>query len=72
MPTHDILRRAPVMVLLLLMVRSPVPASCQLLQVAHPALDPARWTVKIHAGWVGKVAAGSGALATEMWPKERI
>jgi ADP-ribosylglycohydrolase len=35
-----------------------------------PALDA--WAAKIHAGWVGKVAAGSGALRTEMWPRERI
>ncbi len=39
---------------------------------APPVLDIEQWTAKIHAGWVGKVAAGSGALATEMWPKERI
>jgi len=30
------------------------------------------WAAKIHAGWVGKVAAGSGALPTEMWSKEQI
>jgi ADP-ribosylglycohydrolase len=36
------------------------------------ALDIEQWTAKIHAGWVGKVSAGSGALTTEMWPKERI
>jgi ADP-ribosylglycohydrolase len=35
-------------------------------------LSPTQWTAKIHAGWVGKVAAGSGALPTELWPKERV
>jgi len=37
---------------------------------ADPRLDA--WTAKIHAGWVGKVAAGSGALPTEMWSKDAI
>lgn len=36
------------------------------------ALPPDVWAAKIHAGWVGKVAAGSGALPTELWPRERI
>jgi ADP-ribosylglycohydrolase len=35
-------------------------------------LSQEQWTEKIHAGWVGKVAAGSGALPTEMWSKEAI
>jgi ADP-ribosylglycohydrolase len=72
MPTHKTLRSASVLVLLLALVRSPVPGSCRPLQAAQPALDLDQWTARIHAGWVGKVAAGSGALATEMWPKERI
>ncbi len=72
MPTHGILRRAAMLVLLLVIVRSPVPASCQSLRAAQPALDLEQWRAKIHAGWVGKVSAGSGALVTEMWPKERI
>jgi ADP-ribosylglycohydrolase len=70
--THGILRRVPVLVLLLALVRSPVPGSGRPLQAAQPVLDLDQWTARIHAGWAGKVAAGSGALATEMWPKERI
>ncbi len=35
-------------------------------------LPLATWAARIHAGWVGKVSAGSGALPTEMWPRERI
>jgi len=35
-------------------------------------LTEEQWAAKIHAGWVGKVAAGSGALPTEMWSKEAI
>ncbi|NDK13761.1 MAG: hypothetical protein COY42_33470 [Armatimonadetes bacterium CG_4_10_14_0_8_um_filter_66_14] len=31
-----------------------------------------QWAEKIRAGWVGKVAAGSGALPTEMWSKDNI
>jgi len=46
--------------------------TCQPSSVARPVLDSEQWTAKIHAGWAGKVAAGSGALPTEMWPKERI
>jgi len=61
-----------VLVALLAIMSNPTPGGCQVLQAAHPALDLEQWTAKIHAGWVGKVSAGSGALATEMWPKERI
>ncbi len=40
---------------------------------ATPAtVDQDAWTAKIRAGWTGNVAAGSGALMTEMWPKERV
>jgi ADP-ribosylglycohydrolase len=59
-------------VALLAIISYPTLGSGQPLPAVHPALDPEQWTAKIHAGWVGKVAAGSGALATEMWPKERI
>lgn len=31
----------------------------------QPPRDPEQWTAKIHAGWLGKVAAGSGALPTK-------
>jgi hypothetical protein len=72
MPARGILRRASALLLLLALARSPVPGNCRPLQAAQPALDPDQWTARIHAGWVGKVAAGSGTLATEMWPKERI
>jgi len=57
---------------LLAIISNATPGSCQSLPAAHPVLDLGQWTDKIHAGWVGKVSAGSGALATEMWPKERI
>lgn len=30
------------------------------------------WAARIHGGWVGKVAAGSGALPTENQPREKI
>lgn len=36
------------------------------LQTPHPALDLEQWTARVHAGWTGKVAAGSGALPTEV------
>lgn len=36
------------------------------------ALSRELWAEKIHAAWVGKVAAGSGALPTEMMPREHI
>jgi len=61
-----------VLLALLAIISNPTRGGCQSLQAAHPALDLKQWTAKIHAGWVGKVAAGSGALTTEMWPKERI
>lgn len=35
-------------------------------------LAPEAWAAKIHAGWVGKVAAGSGALPTENMTREMI
>jgi ADP-ribosylglycohydrolase len=58
-------RRGIVFLLLWAIVGSAMTADCQ-------PLDLEQWTAKIHAGWVGKVAAGSGALPTEMWPKQRI
>lgn len=36
------------------------------------ALSQEVWAEKIHAAWVGKVAAGSGALPTEMMTREQI
>jgi ADP-ribosylglycohydrolase len=71
MANAETVRRAVTLVVLLAIVRNPM-AHCQPLQAVHPVLDRELWTAKIHAGWVGKVAAGSGALVTEMWPKERI
>ena len=72
MSTGTIVRRAVLQVILSAILGSPRPATCQPVQAAQPVLDPERWTAKIQAGWMGKVAAGSSALPTEMWPKERI
>jgi ADP-ribosylglycohydrolase len=67
MATETIVKRSFVLVLLTVIVGSgATPGNCQ------PPLDLELWTAKIHAGWMGKVAAGSGALPTEMWTKERI
>ena len=35
-------------------------------------LNTADWVAKVHAAWLGKVAAGSGALPTEMMTKAHI
>ena len=46
---------------------------CSQSHAAPPeTLGTREWAAKIHAGWVGKVAAGSGALPTEMWSKDQI
>ena len=66
MSINSIVRRRFVLLLLVVIVGSAKPGICQ------PPLDPDRWTAKIHAGWVGKVAAGSGALPTELLHKDRI
>ena len=72
MATAAIVQRGVFLLVLLTTVGSPMRGACQPLSAARPVLDSEQWTAKIHAGWVGKVAAGSGALPTEMWPKERI
>lgn len=36
------------------------------------AISRTEWTARIHAGWVGKVSAGSGAIPTELWHKDMI
>ncbi len=38
----------------------------------RPSLTQTQWAAKIHAGWVGKVSAGSAALPTELWSREKI
>jgi ADP-ribosylglycohydrolase len=55
----------------------PIVAAClvfpRIISAAAPTgLSGEQWAAKIHAGWLGKVAAGSGALPTEMWQKENI
>ncbi|KPJ55619.1 MAG: hypothetical protein AMS16_03970, partial [Planctomycetes bacterium DG_58] len=40
--------------------------------LAPTRIDVDAWAARIHAGWVGKLAAGSGALPTELWSKEAI
>jgi len=45
---------------------------CQGQGVPTTKLGAEEWAAKIHAGWVGKVSAGSGALPTERWTKEQI
>ncbi|HUT90306.1 MAG TPA: ADP-ribosylglycohydrolase family protein [Thermoguttaceae bacterium] len=72
MATDAIVRRGVVLLLLPVIAGIATPGACQPVRAPRPALDLQQWTAKIHAGWVGKVAAGSGALPTEMWPKDRI
>ena len=72
MTTAAIVQRGVFLLVLLTTVGSPMRGTCQPLSAARPGLDLEKWTAKIHAGWAGKVAAGSGALPTEMWPKQRI
>jgi len=72
MTTAPVVRRGVILFVLLAMVTIPKLGACQPLKAQRPVLVPERWTANIHAGWVGKIAAGSGALPTEMWPKDRI
>jgi ADP-ribosylglycohydrolase len=46
-------------------------SGCARITSAAP-LSQEQWAQRVHAGWVGKVAAGSGALPTEMWSREAI
>jgi pectate lyase len=66
MATETLTRRGVVLLLLPVIMGSATSGDSQ------SSLDLEQWTAKIHGGWVGKVAAGSGALPTEMWPKDRI
>jgi ADP-ribosylglycohydrolase len=46
--------------------------ACCLYRTASQEIPPDEWAERVRAGWVGKLAAGSGALPTEMWDKGQI
>lgn len=46
--------------------------ACCVHRAASQEIPPDDWAERVRAGWVGKLAAGSGALPTEMWHKDNI